>query len=85
MENGKTEAGVEENVSLPSSPLDPVEKGETGRREDEANGWRSRERYRREEEAKKRDTLGDAKGKRGRTGGTTRQVYPGPASFSALV
>lgn len=30
------------------------------------NGWRSRERYRRDEEAKRRDTLGDAKGKRGR-------------------
>lgn len=32
-----------------------------------------------------RDTVGDAKEKRGRTGGTARQVYPGPASFSALV
>lgn len=39
MENGKTEAGVGENVSLPSSPLDPAEKGETGRREEGRSEW----------------------------------------------
>lgn len=35
MENEKTEAGVGENVSLPSSPLDPAEKGKGRNRKGE--------------------------------------------------
>lgn len=54
MEYGKTEAAVEENVSLPSGSTrkrgNRKEGGRTG-----VSGWRSREKYRREEETKKRE------------------------------
>lgn len=59
-----------------------MEKIETDRRK------RVSERGGNREEKRERERHIGAQGreeKRGRTGGTARQVYPGPASFSALV